>query len=258
MLESLEMKRNLTWMLLLTATGPALAAPITLTDWTVQEYPFGGGGNVEWTLEASDTVARQNRAFAPASILLSDFSIDHATTLGFSGTFGVDVDFDDDQVGFVFGYQDMGNLYLFQWKADPNSSSDPGMHLRRVTVPGGGTPTGADFEGSGSTPNSLILAENELLWSTLVTYEFSVIFTPTGFDLTIDDPTDVNDEFWSITDTTFTSGKVGFYNASQADAVYQADALTLSPVPVPSALILFASGFGVLGWLRRPAAESMR
>ncbi|HXV77691.1 MAG TPA: LamG-like jellyroll fold domain-containing protein [Candidatus Polarisedimenticolaceae bacterium] len=196
--------------------------PSDLSDWTVEVYSAGGSEVPDWVLEPAFPGARQELYSASCSVLLSDYELDHASAVGFSGTMGA-VGSDDDQFGFTFGYQERGEFYLFQWKrGDPQNPglADIGMHIRAIST-GGPDPTIEDFEAPGSTPTSMILEENDLRWQIGVIYDFSITFFPGGFDLEIDDPTDLNDTSWTINDVTFASGRFGFYNCSQGDAVYR-------------------------------------
>lgn len=233
----------------LLAVSSASAAPVSLTNWTVQQYSTGGTVDSEWTLLAGDTSASQNKKSANASILLSDFTIDHSTTQGFTTSVTIDDD-DDDQIGMAFGYQDLNNFYLFQWKSADDPIADRGMHLRRITS-AGPEPSQLDLEGglpTGTGTGSLfMLAQNDLIWSPNVDYEFTVTFTPAGFDFDVSDGNGILDS-WSINDLTFIAGKVGFYNSSQRNAVYSGSVV----IPLPGVFGLFFSALlGLLPFARK-------
>ncbi|MGI9341511.1 MAG: hypothetical protein ACR2QV_01590 [Gammaproteobacteria bacterium] len=192
---------------------------------------IGGNNNVSWSLydavtgnSNGTTMAGQGHPGAWSSILLSDYTITHAVSPGFSGTLGLLSTTDNDQIGLVFGYQDPEHLYLFQWKKGGSTTccsapASKGMHIRRIAVPPGGTLNEDDLEGHFDTPNSVILAENNTEWFANTTYDYSVTFLPTGFRFVVTDGGTVLAD-WVINDTVYSSGKIGFYNSSQNNCRY--------------------------------------
>lgn len=246
----------------LLCSAGSYAAYVDLTGWTSHTYSFGGSAATNWLVDplgvADNTLVRQTEN-GRATTFLSDYSLDHSVDPGFSGLI-LPLGNDDDQIGFVFGVQSTEQLYLFQWKQCgfgpsgdcQNSGAEQGAHLRRVDTllgDGAGSLTNADFEGSGDTNNSTVLARDvtQTPWVNGAEYRFGVVFNPGGFTLTIlENGAELFN--WSIADTTFTDGQVGFFNASQADTDYR---MSTEVIPLPAAAILFSSALAVLGWKRR-------
>ena len=129
---------------------------------------------------------------------------------------------DDDLMGFVFGYQDPENFYLFDWKASPQNgfggSALRGMSIKRVTAD---SPlTAADLwitAGNGERVETLF--RNPLAWKIETDYEFELDFVPGQFTIAISEG-DTLLESVTIEDDTFIDGKFGFYNNSQSDVLY--------------------------------------
>ncbi|NND36689.1 MAG: hypothetical protein HKN81_06075 [Gammaproteobacteria bacterium] len=255
---SLRTKLLATIALACWSTSSVVADPIDLTSWSTAGYGsgFGGVNAPSWELydaftgdPAGTTEANQERGGAWTSILLSDFSLTHAATPGISGTLGLATTVDDDQIGLVFGYQDLEHLYLFQWKRGGSidcatTNVRRGMTIRRVDVQPATPLTEADLEWCGDTVNSTILAENDTRWFTDTIYDYSVTFLPTGFRFTLRDGATVLAD-WVINDTTYTSGNVGFYNSSQADSRYTMNQVT-SDVRVELVEVALGSSTGTL------------
>ena len=109
-------RASLTLFGLFAFSSSALAAfvPFDLTSWTVEQYSTGGTVDQEWVL-LDPTTAETTKKSGYSSMLLSDFSIDHTMTLGLQGTIKVNSTADD-QIGMVWGFQDRGDFYVFQWK----------------------------------------------------------------------------------------------------------------------------------------------
>ena len=234
-------------LILFCSIGSAWAAPVLLTNWTVEQYSTGGQGDSEWIIQPGDTSVEQTQN-SNSSTFLSDFTIVHSPGTGFTTNVNVSDLTDNDQIGMVFGYQDRSNFYLFQWKGSGGIFADDGMHLRRITAVG--DPSAADLEGPQATgtgtASMFMFAQNDLMWNPNVDYQFTVTFTPTGFDF---DVTDGNSSLanWSINDLTFVAGKVGFYNSSQRDALYSGVV-----IPIPAAALMFFSAiFSLFPLIRR-------
>jgi streptogramin lyase len=85
---------------------------LTLTGWTPIHFNENDSDpDPSWVLGESDTSATQV-ANSDATILLSDRTYALARI---QGTLRVDTAFDDDSIGFVYGYRDAGHFDLFSW-----------------------------------------------------------------------------------------------------------------------------------------------
>ena len=175
-----------------------------------------------------------------------------------NGSFGVEElgNFDDDFIGFTFGYQNTSNYYLFDWKQNAKWDAIDGFRLSKIT--------GTDVNFWGHTGSDIeILATdsggpgNDRGWADNTFYDFSLTFTETGLTVSID-----GEQIFAESGT-FTAGKFGLYNYSQAHVRYSglsevtAPPITpssnppVSTVPVPGALYLLGSGITGLLLLRR-------
>ena len=88
--------------------------PANLARWTAVNFrcPRNRQTYAKWVLSEDKHTARQEIDGDP-SIIVSDRDLDRR---GISGTWLVETKDDDDFVGFVFGYQNPGRFYLFDWK----------------------------------------------------------------------------------------------------------------------------------------------
>ncbi|HYC55494.1 MAG TPA: hypothetical protein VEL28_11230 [Candidatus Binatia bacterium] len=203
--------------LCIATTAAAAPVPIDLSTWTVVQYEHASQPDASWVLSDGNTVATQI-VNADPSILVADFDIDNTEIIG---SWRVDTTNDDDFMGFVFGYQNRCQYYLFDWKKATQDAgtgfgvADVGMSIKEIdTCPD--DPTGLDLWDTG-TP----LRHNDIPWVSFTDYEFRLLFTPGEFTIEI---TRVSDsmvlESWTVQDDTFTTGAFGFYNSSQDQVRY--------------------------------------
>ena len=210
-----------------TPVTPHLLSPIAgdasvfdLSTWTQFTYIQSTLGQPRWTFNNDFTQARQNNNSKP-SALLSDTELDSGQI---SGTLRVDTPSDDDAIGFVFGWQDPRNFYLFEWRAGSQQlglglalqgmslkvmHSDPQLSGEAIVAPT--TPDPADGQ---------LLYHNDIPWQDRVDYEFTLEVHPGQFTVTVRRGATVLDSF-TLFDDTHGQGKFGFYNFSQEQVVYQ-------------------------------------
>jgi hypothetical protein len=104
---------------------------IDFASWEIEQYEQFFQEDANWTLGDPTTSAVQG-VNADASILLSSFD---TTDLEIQGTWVTSGGGDDDLMGFVFGYQDRGRFYLFDWKgASQSHPSGVGLAPVGMTV----------------------------------------------------------------------------------------------------------------------------
>ena len=120
-------------LLELTAEGGG-ALLLDLSIWDVIDIDTGFQGPADWVVHDPPTGVLQELNSDP-SILLSQFE---ASEEQIEGRWRVhpEGEIDDDFIGFVFGYQDPQNFYLFDWKRGTQTTfgvlSEAGMSVKLV------------------------------------------------------------------------------------------------------------------------------
>lgn len=216
-----------------------------LSDWEVIQYELGAQPDANWTFDLGGTRADQSTN-ADASILLSDIDVADKVIWGQFGSESA-----PDFMGFVFGYQDRGHFYLFDWKKTTDSylsfgAATSGMRLTAFHVPAG-DPGGRDFWASDIAANTTVLQQNGIPWVDGVDYDFSLRFTPGSILIRVWEGTTML-AAWEISDSTYTSGTFGYFiNSLQNVRFGQVFAQDIGPVAIDG--IDHASDIVSLRWL---------
>jgi hypothetical protein len=248
----------------------ASAAPLDLSSWSELTLDFSGGqppGN--WILESGNTAVTQV-VNADPSFYLNNVN---QTKYSMDGSWQVLTGSDDDYMGFVFGYQNSSNFYLFDWKQGTQGyvgrTANEGMTIKKMT---GATGDGladlslAEFwENTGDFGDMTVLAQNHSStagWADTVLYDFHLDFNQNPGELSIV-VTQGLTELWDVTinDSTFTGGQFGFYNFSQQQVRYagfeQTGGIPTDPIPEPATILLLSTGLiGLAGYGRKKFKKS--
>ncbi|MDO9470225.1 MAG: FxDxF family PEP-CTERM protein [Nitrosomonas sp.] len=235
----------------------AYAAPIDLSSWTPLTLNFPGGqGAGSWVLEPGNTAVKQVINADPS------FFLNNQNTASYSvdGSWEVTTTSDDDYMGFVFGYQNSSNFYLFDWKQGTQGyvgrTATEGMTIKEFH---GATGDGlADLSLEEFWENSANFGDMEILatnhtgngWNDNVLYNFHLDFNLIPGEIHIVVKQGLT-ELWNVTvnDTTFSAGQFGFYNNSQQAVRYAGFEIT--PVPEPETYAMLLAGLGLLGFMAR-------
>jgi hypothetical protein len=245
----------------------AQADPVDLTSWSALtlDYPSGQSAG-SWVLGGGNTYVDQiinaDPSFYLNNLNQTDYSMDGSWQVLETGG-------DDDYMGFVFGYQNSSNFYLFDWKQGTQSyegtMANEGMTIKKMT---GQTGNGLnDLSLAEFWENELdygdmdILAQNQSEtkgWADNILYDFHLDFNLNPGEIHIVVTHD-STTLWDITviDSTFTSGQFGFYNYSQQNVRYAGFEQTggeIIPVPIPGAFLLGMLGLGAAGMKLRKFA----
>jgi hypothetical protein len=233
-----------------TTAGFAAEVPVDLSGWTAQGYP----GNFNWVLQPGNNAVRQTVNGSP-TVFFSDYS---AFGNQLSGTIQVATSGDDDFVGFVVGFNS-GDLtaattdfLLIDWKQGNQGTAKRGLALSHVTEGLG--------DDDGAWAHNPVWGVDELArgatlgdtgWADNVVYSFDIAYTSSNIKVW------VNDVLQFDVNGSFSDGRFGFYNYSQASVLYAGITNeTLPPpppgaVPEPASWAMMILGLGAVGTIMR-------
>ncbi len=235
---------------------------IDLSTWEpIIDFGSGTQEDALWIVSDDGTSVRQ--VFnAKSSAFISDFSISNAQI---KGRFKVNTSFDDDFIGFVFGYQNNQQYYLFSWKQGTQENATRGIKVVKFDLEEGRTPSlWVDNPSNGT----VLYRNTDFGWNDFIWYDFVLTFHSGEFTISLYQEEVLLDTF-TLQDDTFSEGNFGFYNYSQDEVFYQGfeserlasrsyqypviatdpdnDSLTYSLVEAPDGMVIDAAT-GVISW----------
>jgi hypothetical protein len=223
-----------TGMLLAGSAVVATATPLDLSSgWSEVSLANDSHKTPSWsTSNGGRTVTQANNG--DASVYLSDAAWSNTS---FDGSFRVNTGYDDDFIGFVFGYTGVNDYYLFDWKQkDQDWSGDgyEGFTLSHIT--------GDDINLWGHTGDNLeVLATDYDAdgWADREWYDLDLSYASSNFNISVNDVTVFD------MDGSYEAGQFGFYSYSQRGTAFTDFSATSNPVPEPQTMLLF--GVGLMG-----------
>lgn len=232
------------------ASANNYAGVIDLNTWS----QAGPSANGIWTVAPGGGSVFQSINGEPTLFLSPDDDF-HGTIMG---DIAVETTSDDDYIGFVFGFQDLNDFYLFDWKQGIQSGSSPGFVLSHVTGGLGSIPFGDHDNPTPPIPGYEVLATDlGEGWRDNTVYTFTIGYNSGSIVASVEggqfsSPTNVISASGS-----FESGQYGFFNHSQTDVRYSAFEESVAPpvdgggeVPEPTSLAIFGI-LGLIGCRRR-------
>lgn len=227
------MKKLLLSAGLLVASFSAAATTVDISLWSQENSP-NYGRSASWNVGSGNNAIQNSNSNGS---LVSDF-VENGDFSFFGTMTATMASFNDNDImGIVFGWQDDMNHYRLGWEQggyNDGGSGASGMWLVQ--------------EVSGV---STILFQTEQFWTDLVEYNFIVGRSGNDISFSLDGVSQ------TFTNTSFMSGKVGFYTESQTanfsglTSVPQAPE-DLDEVPAPAPLGLLGLALGMLA-IRRKA-----
>ncbi len=240
------------------STAQAAEIPVDLSTW-------GKDGTGNWVLSADRQSVTQTLNGDPV-VFYSDYA---AFGNRLSGTITVNDRGDDDFIGFVLGYNPgdltstSASYLLIDWKQTNQGgffgcTSQAGLAISQVSGPIGDN-AGAWCHNSANNVTELARGTtlSDTGWVSGQTYDFDLIYTDSLVEVYVDGALEL-----SLTGS-FSDGRFGFYNYSQANVLYAGITNEVLPpstgaVPEPASWAMMIAGFGLAGAaLRRRGARTV-
>ncbi len=214
---------------------PAACGLADLEGWDLHLFVGAVSGtrvDPSYTFEDDGTVAIQGANALPSAYV--NTVVRENTKM--AGRVSVNTASDDDLIGFVFGWQDPEHFYLVDWKkaSQPDvtcGTASAGVTLKKIAASAEIAScatlwSSTDVEGMTALVPT---ADNPAGWVSSTTYTFEISHRPGNISIVI--KTEEGTEVASLTstDTTYASGRMGFYNYSQAAVRYEL--VTFEPLP---------------------------
>lgn len=223
----------------------AFAAPVDLSTWTRE-------GTGTWNLQPGNNAVIQTVNGDP-TVFYSDYL---AFGNRLSGTIKVGTTGDNDFIGFVVGFtpgdltDGTSNFLLIDWKQGNQGSfgcsGDLGLAVSAVSAGLGNNAGAWCHEGFGVSELARGATLGATGWADNTTYTFDIEYTSSNLKVFVDGvlQNDING--------TFTDGRFGFYNYSQAQVTYAGITTDVLPPPVgaipePETWGMMILGFGIVG-----------
>lgn len=198
---------------------------INFNTWSQEGYTANG----DWNVQGGGTSVFQTINGDPTFYVSPDTFIN----VRISGKIRIEDNtaFDDDFVGFVFGYREPDaipneyDLLLFDWKRETqqkdggNYTAQEGFTLSRIvgTIPAGNNNYWPNFWAhnltTATTPIDTDYGSNKG-WDTFTDYNFVLLYTPTRTTILVN-----NDTIFDVPGC-YEPGRFGFYNYSQPNVRY--------------------------------------
>ena len=218
--------------------GPAHGATINFTasdvvsNWLPYPDSLDGLNTWAWSVSGSAVYYGSNDGQALVSNFAQSNSFSFSTRIMANNS-------DDDRYGLTFGFQNSLNNYRFSWEGNfyngGYAEADGSRGLSLIKEVGG--------------VSTSLINLSSTFWQNGVSYDVTVYRSGNNIGMTVQQVGGGTVASWQGTDTTFMSGAVGLWNASQ-NTFYSNIALN-TPVPLPGALLLFGPGLVGLAALRR-------
>jgi hypothetical protein len=233
-------------------SATVMAVPIDLSTWSAVDFnPPGYQAGSNWSLSADNYSVTQTINADP-SFYLNNLN---QASYSMDGAWNVATSYDDDFMGFVFGWENNSNFYMFDWKQGQQdyvgTTALEGFSIKRIAAASAGDLTLSDFWSSTGHANSTVLASNYGSgkgWADLTTYDFHLNFTPASITVTVKEGATT---LWDVTvGGAFASGQFGFYNFSQ-EMVQYSGFVQRPAIPEPATMILFGIGLASIGLRRK-------
>jgi hypothetical protein len=201
-------------------------APTDLsTGWVLHQFSLSNdiSVNASYTFSQNGLSALQAENAMP-SIYYLDRDLE---SVEINGSFAVETTGDDDMIGFVFGLQDTEHFYLFDWKQlaqDDGTCGNAATGAELKLISSNATLTDCtDFwQSTASTAMQVLVpaSENPTGWLDNTVYTFTLRYEPGRIAITVKNGADTVVSL-SSNDATYTHGRFGFYNYSQANSRYE-------------------------------------
>ncbi len=152
----------------------AITKQLDLSDWKSVLLTNSSDNQPNWVLDSSKTSVTQKINGRP-SAFVSNIECNNAII---QGNFSVNSS-DDDYIGFVFGYKDIGHYYLFDWKQLDQDVARKGMNVKLINTDNPVYDTEL-WPSSGSGNKVKSLYHNNIGYKNNIVYNFNLNFTGEG------------------------------------------------------------------------------
>lgn len=228
-------------LVMMSAASSAATIPVDLTSWVAE-------GDGVWTLgTANESVVQsingdQTVFFDPTSNDIGSL---------FSATISVAAQpYDDDYIGFVFGYQagelasSTSEYYVMDWKRVTQNYqgnvADRGLAFSTVS----GLASFGDLWAHSGAVTEVKRAENlgTTGWKPNTQYSFDIVYTSSLIEIFVNNSLELSVTAADAGLSSFGDGSIGFYNLSQSGVTYSGlttQEANLTEVPLPNTIALF-------------------